>query len=166
MSNVVTGIADDGVWIDDPEAPFRLKVSIDVVDGLPWLASLAMHRKPGYRHVAYGHWLAGIPLHEVVRVAAATVMGDRAYNESLYRQIAAGRPYRRRILTIAEWAVQVAWPGGPVAAIKEMWGVSRSTAYRWLRSARREAASTVRASGEHAREGRPHPASSPAAPQA
>lgn len=136
MSRVTTSLADDGVWIDDPDAPFRLKVTVDIADDLPWLTSLSMYPRAGWRHVAYRNWLASIPLHGVARLAAMVVMGDSELNESLYRRMASSPPDTARIRTVAEWANQVAWPGGASAALSQMWGVSRSTACRWLRSAR------------------------------
>lgn len=135
-SRVTTGLSGDGVWIDDPEAPYRLTAVIEIIDGLPWLTSLTLHPKPGHRHVAYRNWLTGIPLHEVVKLATSVAMGDDYLNETLYRHIATGVPHPRKIATIAEWANHVAWPGGPAGAITSMWGVSRSTAYRWLREPR------------------------------
>lgn len=139
IARASNGLTDDGVVIDDPQAPFIVTIGVGLIGGAPRITALTI--TPRDEGPIRRSWLRELPLRELFQVAVAVGYGAEVANESYFRRLAAGgvAPVENRVMAVYNWAIQVNRPGGPVKAIRDFWGVSRPTAHRWLRRAREKA---------------------------
>jgi hypothetical protein len=135
------GLTGDGVVIDDPAFPWLVRTRVGVRDnGLPMLTELHIVARDENPPALTAAWLCRLRTRLILRITAALQIGSEHENEAYYRTLATderGNDHYRRVLTVASWASQVSRPGGGAGAVAEFWGVTRRTAFRWLRHARR-----------------------------
>lgn len=160
------GLTDDGVVIDDPDSPWLVRAHVGIrPNGRPILTELHVVARDDNPPTLTASWLCRLRTRSILQVATALQLGSQHENEAYYRVLAAqvspGRArtpdHYRRVLTVASWASTAHRTGGGAGAVAEFWGVTRRTAFRWLRHARE----TSRASSGPAREHSPVPPGAP-----
>jgi len=143
-----TALTENGIVIDDPEAPFFVRIGIEMDGEAPRISELNIVPKNG--HTIRRHWLTTLPLRELQMAAVSIALGSDYVNESYYRRIAAGgrAPLDSRVAAVAAWAEVIKRPGGQARAIAEFWGIHERTARRWLRLVRERAAAAAASARE------------------
>lgn len=130
-------VDDQGmITIDDPGSPLLVTVQLDDHSRICHLAISTRHPTGRITQAA----LSRLPIPQIQRLAAAirTITPDEAW----WTAAASLKPVGSRcwpddhwdhVLAVATWARSTRRPGGPAAAVADLWGVTkRPTAYRWL----------------------------------
>ncbi len=136
---------DGSITIDDPHAPWVVRVWVVDIDGRACLDRMQVDsREPGMCITAAR--LGRLPTAQILQVAAAEMFGQGG--EIYYRMLARprgrgarswDRDHYARVLTVYDWAVRTRRPGGGAQAVADLWGIAKNpTAWRWLAAARKE----------------------------
>lgn len=135
---------DGSVIIDDPEAPYVVRLWLTAEDGHTYISSIRVDVRSEPISAAR---LGRLPIEAMLDVVSDRRRMTGHANEALYglltrgpRPGAAGRPedHWGLVLEIYEWARETNRPGGPARAVADMWGVQVDpTVYRWLAETRR-----------------------------
>lgn len=139
LSRAVISRTSDGITLNDPDSPWLIHVTATA--GPTRITRLTVESKNGDRGITSTR-LAGLPVQQIMHVAAANMTATQHPGEAYYRMLAQPKPSGHRIwpdahwnavARVAEWAKETGRPGGASRAIADFWGVSeRPTAYRWI----------------------------------
>ncbi len=142
----VSRTPDGAVVLDDPGAPWVVKVWVTDASGRACISRMQVHARGDSLCVTSAR-LSRLPTAQILQVAAAETLGAVHDGEMYYRMLATprargsrswGDEHYSRVLAVHDWATRTNRPGGGAQAIADLWGVAKDpTVWRWLAAARR-----------------------------
>lgn len=142
VSNAQLSNTGDGIVLDDPAFPFRVRAHLADDAERPTVTALTIESR-GTAGITAGV-LGQIPVRQIAGVAASALRGGG--DEARFRMLAKPRPegvrswppdHFERVARVASWARQIGREGGETAAVADFWSVCPRTARRWIAASSR-----------------------------